>query len=88
MRRRWILVGGVLLASGCLGGTSVDWENYEPGTKDRIDILGNLGNCDGLRQELIKYSQDADQRERTGDGNGDIRIYINNKLDSADCPKD
>lgn len=64
----------------------VDWENYSPAVKSRIDRLTSRKNCAKLQSEFdIADGNDDAQRSRTGDGNADLMAYIDEGLRRAGC---
>ena len=67
--------------------TEVDWENYAPAVKTRIDRMGRKGDCEGLQEEFdTAYENDEPQRSRVGDdGNADLMEYIQEWLDYSEC---
>jgi hypothetical protein len=65
---------------------SVDWENYSPSVKARIDSLAAAGDCSGLQRDFdIADENDDAQRARVGSGNADLMSYIDAKLSEAGC---
>jgi hypothetical protein len=65
---------------------SVDWENYSPSVKARIDSLAAAGDCSGLQREFdIADENDDAQRARVGSGNADLMDYVDAKLSEAGC---
>jgi hypothetical protein len=85
----WAL--SLLVVAGCTAGgdssSSVDWENYAPSVKSRIDSLASSRDCSGLQHEFDTADANDDiQRDRTGDGNADLMGYIDKKLKDAGCP--
>jgi hypothetical protein len=78
-------VVGLVALTGCFGSNDVDWKNYPAGLKQRIDTMGDLGDCAGLQSQFNNAADtDAAQRARVGDGNGDLKIYIRQKM--KHCP--
>jgi hypothetical protein len=77
-------LSGVLLGS-CSSG--VDWENYAPEVKTRIDRMAVEGDCGGLLQAGFDTADanDTAQRNRVGSGNADLMDYIDAKLSDAGC---
>lgn len=64
----------------------VDWDNYSPTVKSRIDSLALAKECEELQSEFdTAAANDSAQRNRTGSGNADLMQYINEKLKSAGC---
>ena len=96
-----LIIGGLIvfsLISNAVDGDSdggsaptesssdVDWENYAPEVKTRIDSLAASGDCAALQREFdIADANDALQRDRVGEGNADLMGYIDDKLTSAGC---
>jgi hypothetical protein len=65
---------------------SVDWENYAPEVKARIDALGQAKDCTGLQDEFdTANANDAAQSARVGDGNADLMSYVDEWLRLAGC---
>jgi hypothetical protein len=84
----WMLC--LLVIAGCSAGgassPSVDWENYAPSVRSRIDSLASSRDCSGLQHEFDTADANSDlQRDRTGDGNADLMAYIDGKLRDAGC---
>ena len=75
-----------LMATACSSSGSVDWENYAPEVRDRIDAMATSSDCAGLQAEFdtAEVNDDA-QRARTGDGNADLMAYIDMKMQDAGC---
>lgn len=62
------------------------WDDYDPSVKVRIDDLEIGRDCVGLQAEFdTAYENDASTRERTGHGNADLMIYIDEALRAAGC---
>ena len=65
---------------------AVDWENYAPEIRIRIDLMASEGDCVGLQREFdVAEMHDDGQRDRTGDGNADLMAYIDDKMQAAGC---
>ena len=79
----------IALAAGCDQSTSapaVDWENYSPTVKTRIDAWGTASDCVALQAEFdISVQNDTAQRNRTGNGNADLMAYIDAALKRGGC---
>lgn len=80
---------GLILSSfitvGCYN-ESVDWENYHPQVKQRIDSLAKQGDCAGLQAQFeMAEALSSAQKARTRDGNADLMGYIDQKLEEAGC---
>lgn len=85
---RWILAGLLVLGlvAALINASGVDWENYSPSVKERIDDMAFESDCDGLQREFDTAERNDDaQRARTGDGNADLMGYIDSKLEDAGC---
>jgi len=84
--RRLTQIGGVCLALAACTSGEVDWDNYSPDVRSRIDRLASQGDCAGLQEEFdLADANDDAQRSRTGDGNADLMGYIDSKLDESGC---
>ena len=68
------LLAGALLA-GC-GGAQVDWSDYSPDLKARIDAAAARHDCAALQKEF----DTADTRSDAG-----LMTYIDGRLESAGC---
>jgi hypothetical protein len=66
--------------------TGVDWDNYAPTVKKRIDRLGKAKRCNALQKEFdTADANDAATRAETGEGNADLMSYIDEWMQHADC---
>lgn len=85
--KQWLGAAAVVLAlSTCSGWADVEWNNYAPDVKDRIDAMATSGDCLGLQAEFdAAEANDGAQRARTGDGNADLMSYIDGKMQDAGC---
>ena len=64
----------------------VDWQNYAPDVKTRIDGMGQAKDCAGLRTEFDTAAANDDaQRARVGSGNAELMTYIYEWLGLAGC---
>jgi hypothetical protein len=80
-----VLVASILLVS-CSGSDDVDWENYDPSVRIRIDSMAAAGDCAGLQEEFdIADANNDAQLARTGDNNADLMSYIDGKMSDAGC---
>ena len=94
-----ITAGVLILSTGC-GATSensganqqrpqtagVNWDNYPPLVKSRTSQLITERDCSSLRKEFDNsYANDANQRNRVGEGNANLMTYIDDALKSSDC---
>ena len=76
----------VAIFCGCGPTPGVDWSNYHPEVKQRIDRIASEQDCRGLQDEFdIAYSNDGAQRNRVGRGNGALMDYISDKLRNSGC---
>jgi hypothetical protein len=65
---------------------TVDWQNYAPDVKTRIDGMGQTKDCAGLRTEFDTAAANDDaQRARVGSGNAELMTYIYEWLGLAGC---
>jgi hypothetical protein len=65
---------------------TVDWQNYAPDVKTRIDGMGQAKDCAGLRTEFDTAAANDDaQRARVGSGNAELMTYIYEWLGLAGC---
>jgi hypothetical protein len=82
-------LGGVAACGGGGGGgdgPNVDWSNYSPAVRSRIDQAAAAKDCALLQSEFnTADSNDDAQRARTGNGNADLMSYIDAKMKSAGC---
>jgi hypothetical protein len=84
---RHVVALGLLTAilASC-ASRSLDWENYPPAVKRRIDQLAAKGNCEALLEESDWADEHNDeQRDAFGDDNAALIAYINDKLEDAGC---
>ena len=89
----WLFIAGVLNVSisACFSSSSneprrVDWENYAPVVRTRIDDSIAAKDCRGLQAEFDVAEQNSrTQRSRTGDGNADLMGYIDRGMREAGC---
>lgn len=80
-----VLAGAACGSYGDAGG-DVDWENYAPSVRSRIDSLAAADDCDGLQHEFDTADANDDiQRDRVGDGNADLMGYIDEAMAEAGC---
>lgn len=80
------LDGGSRDGGGGTSSDSVDWENYSPDVKARIDGMETERDCIGLQAEFDTADANDDaQRDRVGEGNADLMAYIDQALESAGC---
>ena len=86
---------GLILALAIIGGScvaaesSVDWENYAPEVRERIDSMAAAGDCADLQEEFDTAEANSEaQRARTGDGNADLMGYIDDRMREAGCYAD
>ena len=64
----------------------VNWSNYHPLVKERIDRMVVSKDCNGLQKEFDTADLLSDQqRRRTGKGNGSLMGYINYQMRRAGC---
>lgn len=82
-----LAIAFLLMLVGCGGaGEDVDWDNYDPSVKQRIDSMAEKQDCAGLQSEFDTAEANSSmQRARTGDGNADLMGYIDEQLSAAGC---
>ena len=91
-----VVIGGAIRKNnadtlGCLynpteSSSDVDWENYAPEVKTRIGSPAASGERAALQQEFgIADANDDLQRDRVGDPNADLMLYIDDKMANAGC---
>lgn len=80
-----LLLVNLLFLSGC-GETEVNWENYHPEVKTRIESMISSKDCHGLQSEFdTAYTNSDAQRARTGEGNSSLMSYIEEKKQAIGC---
>lgn len=83
---KWTLLIAIVIFYGCGPVPGVDWSNYHPEVKQRIDRMAAEQDCRGLQHEFDIADGNSDaQRNRTGRGNGDIMAYIDGELRKSGC---
>ena len=66
--------------------SGVNWSDYAPTVKTRIEELIQSGDCPGLQTEFdVADQNDAAQRNRVGVGNADLMNYINTSMQKLGC---
>jgi len=66
--------------------SGVNWSDYAPTVKTRIEELIQSGDCSGLQTEFdVADQNDAAQRNRVGVGNADLMNYINTSMQKLGC---
>jgi hypothetical protein len=66
--------------------SGVNWSDYAPSVKTRIEELIQSGDCSGLQIEFdVADQNDAAQRNRVGVGNADLMNYINTSMQKLGC---
>ena len=85
---KWTLLIAIVTFCGCGPGPvpEVDWSNFHPSVKQRIDRMVAEQDCRGLQHEFDTANRNDDsQRARTGRGNGALMAYIDDKLRKSWC---
>ena len=83
---KWTLLIAIVTFYGCGPAPGIDWSNYHPEVKQRIDRMEADHDCRGLQHEFDIADNNSDaQRNRTGRGNGDLMAYIDGKLRKSRC---
>ncbi len=66
--------------------SGVNWSDYAPTVKTRIEELIQSSDCSGLQAEFdIADQNDAAQRNRVGVGNADLMNYLNSSMKKLGC---
>jgi hypothetical protein len=66
--------------------SGVNWSDYAPTVKTRIEELIQSGDCSSLQTEFdVADQNDAAQRNRVGVGNADLMNYINTSMQKLGC---
>ena len=64
----------------------VNWNNYSPKVKQKIDNLTAIKNCQGLQSQFDTAEMNSTaQRNRTGESNSLLMGYIDDKMREAGC---
>jgi len=84
------IFGGVLLPvlvlAACSSGGGVKWSDYAPELKGQIDQADAADDCVALQAMFdTADANDAVQRQRVGNGNGELMGYIDHALRDSDC---
>ena len=86
MRITVFIVIATFCGCGPVPVPEVDWSNYHPEVRQRINHMATEQDCRGLQDEFdIAYSNDGAQRNRTGRGNANLMDYIDGKLRKSGC---
>jgi hypothetical protein len=73
-------------SSAVTDNSGVNWSDYAPTVKTRIEELIQSGDCSGLQAEFdVADQNDAAQRNRVGVGNADLMNYINTSMQKLGC---
>jgi hypothetical protein len=86
--RKTVAALTVVLTTGCGSSSSesVDWENYSPGVKQRIDEAAAAKDCSDLQTEVyLAERNEVDQINRTRDHHADLMAYIKDQMAKAGC---
>lgn len=68
--------------------SEVDWKNYSPIVKKRIDSLSTAKDCQGLQKEFNSADRNNDaQRNRTGKSNAELMAYLDKLMKKSGCYK-
>ena len=87
---RVIVALTVVLVAGCGSSSSesVDWDNYSPGVKERIDKAAVAKDCSDLQTEFFMAERnEVDQMNQTGDNHAGLMAYIKAQMVKAGCGK-
>lgn len=82
-----MLIAVAGLAS-CGSDPKMDWKNYSPDVKQRIEGYTASKDCAGLQREFDTADANNDaQRSRTGSNNADLMGYLDDLMRDAGCYK-
>lgn len=74
------------MTSAVSDNSGVNWSDYSPTVKTRIEGLIQSGDCLNLQKEFdIADQNDAAQRNRVGVGNADLMNYLNKSMKDLSC---
>ena len=66
--------------------SGVNWSNYSPTVKTRIEGFIQSADCSNLQKEFdIADQNNAAQRNRVGTGNAELMGYIDSSMRKLDC---
>ncbi len=66
--------------------SGVDWNNYSPAVKTRIEELISTNDCSGLQLEFDMADQNnTAQENRVGAGNADLMNYLDSSMRKLGC---
>ena len=66
--------------------SGVNWSNYAPTVKTRIEGFIQSADCSNLQKEFdIADQNNAAQRNRVGTGNAELMGYIDSSMRKLDC---
>ena len=80
--------GGGASDSGSGDNPSVNWSDYAPQVRNRIDQEAAAADCRGLQQEFDDAESNNDATAaRTDHNNADLMTYIDHQMRAAGCYK-
>lgn len=71
-------IAAAVLLTGC-GGRDVDWDNFDPSVKTRIEGMVDAGDCDGLQDEFD--TADANNNDEAAD----LMAYLDDQMQDLGC---
>jgi hypothetical protein len=73
-------------SSAVTDNSGVNWSDYAPTVKTRIEEFIQSADCSSLQKEFdVADQNDAAQRNRVGVGNADLMNYINTSMEKLGC---
>lgn len=75
-----------LVGCSSSGSSGVQWDDYAPGTRARIDALAAARDCLALQAEFDQAEANgAATRARTGHNSAELMRYVDEAMRSAGC---
>jgi len=73
-------------SSAVTDNSGVNWSDYAPTVKTRIEEFIQNADCSSLQEEFdVADKNDTAQRNRVGVGNADLMNYINTSMEKLGC---
>lgn len=76
MKHLTVTLAAVVVLAGCSSTPDVDWSQFSPTVKTRIDGLVENQDCDGLQDEF----DNAD-----ANSHADLMVYLDNQMEEIGC---
>ncbi len=85
-----IVFSTLVTATSCVAildaPVEVNWDNYHPNVKVRLDALVATKDCQGLQAQFDAAERNSDaQRLRTGEGNYNLMAYTDEQMRKIGC---